>query len=497
MTFEIGKTYNGYEILDVLKMSKTQVDYRVRNLQERRLEVLTVLPGNLQGDQERMERFLREMKVHARLNHPNIVGFYSAMELERQAVMTTELVEGVTLRERLEAGPLGCTEAVAYFRQVLAALACAHGQKIVHRDITPASIVITPEGVVKLSGFGLAKSPNSPQLTQLGAVVGSLKYISPEQIKGSGALDPRGDLYSVGVVLYEAITGKTPFESASQFELMLAHVSQIPKAPSALRTGIPEAMDRVVLKALAKDPAERYQTAQEFSAALDGMQAVASVPAPAVSEPAAVAAGATEPAPPPVKSEPAIEPAPAPAPVVAMPTAEQPVAGAPAVEQTVVATPSAEPVNLAVPATAQVAVAAPAPEPVIVAAPEAEPVVTAPVSAQAVVAAPTPEPVVVAAPLAEKAAANPPAPEAATIIAPAVEQAIVAAPAPEQVIAAAPAAELAVPAAPTPQQAPSAPPAMFQTVASDRLESASLMAIGLGAAGVTAAVVLAYVFLGK
>jgi serine/threonine protein kinase len=283
MTFEIGKTYSGYEILDVLKMSKTQVAYRVRNLLAQRLEVLTVLSGNLQGDQQELERFLREVKVHARLVHPNIAGFYNAMEVERQVVMTTELIEGTTLKDRLEGGPLGSAEAIGYIRQALAALACAHSHRIVHRDLTPDSIIVTPDGIVKLTGFALAKATNSPQLTQVGAVVGNLKYISPEQIKGTGTPDPRSDLYSMGVVLYEAITGKTPFDSASQFELMLAHVSQTAKAPSAVHPGIPEALDRVVLKALAKDPEERYQTADEFSAALLSAKAAMEAPAaPAV-----------------------------------------------------------------------------------------------------------------------------------------------------------------------------------------------------------------------
>jgi eukaryotic-like serine/threonine-protein kinase len=273
MGFEIGKTYSGYEFLDILKRSKNEIAYRVRNTLAQRIEVLRILSGGFQDDQEQMERFLREIKVHAKLIHPNIVTFYNALELERQVVMTTELVEGVTLAERLELGPMPPDDAIGFFSQALSALAYAHARQIVHRDITPEHMLITPEGILKLSHFGLAKSPTSPQLTQNGAVLGNLKYIPPEQVRGKGNLDPRSDLYSLGVALYEALVGKPPFESKSQFELMLAHVSEIPKPPSTVGAGVPAALDAPVLKALGKNPADRFQTADEFRQSLEAVRA--------------------------------------------------------------------------------------------------------------------------------------------------------------------------------------------------------------------------------
>jgi eukaryotic-like serine/threonine-protein kinase len=330
MSFEIGKTYSGYEFLDILKRSKTEIAYRVLNTPAQRIEVLRVLPRGIQDDQEQLERFLREIKVHAKLIHPNIVTFYNAMELERQVVMTTELAEGVTLAERLELGPLSPGEAVGFVSQALAALAYAHGHNIVHRDITPEHMLITAEGVLKLTHFGLAKSSSSPQLTQNGAVLGNLKYIPPEQVRGKGNLDPRSDLYSLGAVLYEALAGKPPFESKSQFELMLAHVSEVPKPPSTVNPNVPAAFDTPVLKALGKSPADRFQTANEFRQGLEAVtigikaasipekpaEVVAAVAVPAEIPPKAPAAPA--PAAEPAASVPAsvaVAPAPAPAPI--------------------------------------------------------------------------------------------------------------------------------------------------------------------------------------
>src|SRR5262249_34548081 len=149
--------------------------YKVRNKLANRFEAMKVLPGNSQNDQDRVERFLREIRVHAGLTHPNIVNFYNATELEDRLVMTSELVEGTTLAGRLELGPMPWREAVSAMNQVLSALAYAHERCIVHRDLTPSRIILTPEGAARLNGFSLAKLVADPHLTAMGAVVGSPK----------------------------------------------------------------------------------------------------------------------------------------------------------------------------------------------------------------------------------------------------------------------------------------------------------------------------------
>jgi serine/threonine protein kinase len=269
MGFEIGQTAGGYEFIDFLGSSKDDVAYKVRNTLSNRLEMLKVLPKKFQDDQERVSRFLREIKVHSRLIHPNIVSFYNATELDGHLVMTTELVEGTTLAERLQLGPLPWREAATFMSQALSALSYTHAHGIVHRDISPANMIVTPDGTVRLTGFNLAKGTIDPHLTQLGAVVGSLHYMSPEQVKGLATLDVRSDIYSVGAVLYQAATGQMPFESKSQFEVMLAHVNNAPKPPNEINPDLPAELSEAILKAMAKDPAQRFQTADEFRAALD------------------------------------------------------------------------------------------------------------------------------------------------------------------------------------------------------------------------------------
>jgi serine/threonine-protein kinase len=273
MSFELGKTYCGYEFLDVLKRSKTGSAYKVLNTFEQRPEVLQVLPRGAQDDPDDVARRLREMQAHARLVHPNILMFYSAMEIEKQAVMTTEFAEGITLAERLQSGPAPVPEAIGLVCQALAALSYAHGQNIVHQDITPENMLVASGGVLKLSPFSLARLATSPELAQGGAVLGDLKYLSPEQVKGKANLDGRSDLYSLGAVFYELLAGRPPFESKSQFDLMLAQVSEAPKAPSAWNRTIPKALDIVVLKLLAKQPPDRYQTANELLEVLEGIEA--------------------------------------------------------------------------------------------------------------------------------------------------------------------------------------------------------------------------------
>ena len=278
MQFEIGRTYEGFQFLDALGSSKKVLAYRVRNVLARRIELLRILP-EIGGDQERRERFLREIKVRARLVHPNIVMFYYAGEMEGRLIMTTELVEGPTLAERLEQGPMSWQEAAATMSQVLIALDWAHTNRIVHREVAPANILLTSEGIVKLGGFGLARGIADTRLTQAGAVLGEVKYIPPEQVKGIGELDGRSDIYSAGAVLYEAVTGSAPFRSKNQFDLMLAHVSTMPEHPSRLRPEIPAELDRIIMTALAKGPLQRFQRAEEFSAALDRLTGLHKTPA--------------------------------------------------------------------------------------------------------------------------------------------------------------------------------------------------------------------------
>jgi serine/threonine-protein kinase len=264
MTFQLGKTYGDYQFIDVLESSRFGVVYRVRNLAENRFEMLRELPASLREDPERVERFLREAKLRARLTHRNIVALYRTGVLEGQYMMTTEAVEGRTLAERLELGPMEASEAVETAIQALDALSCAHERGVMHREVTAGNLLITPEGAVKLTGFSIARGVQDPKLTQMGAAMGEVHYMSPEQVRGVSEPDARSDLYSMGVVLYEMLTGKRPFTSDSQFEIMSAHVNTPPAPPSRLNPRIPAELDAVVLRALAKDPAGRFQSAAEF-----------------------------------------------------------------------------------------------------------------------------------------------------------------------------------------------------------------------------------------
>jgi serine/threonine-protein kinase len=287
MRFQVGQKAGDYEFLALVEATHTGVSYRVQNLLADREELLKVLPADLQEDQERVERFLREAKIHARLHHPHIAAFYTATRVDGRLVMTSELVEGTSLEQRISSGSLSVEEARKYFDQALSALSYAHGEGVVHRDIKPGHLIITSEDNVKITGFGLAKKATDAQLTQPGIVMGSVHYMSPEQVKGSTELDRRSDIYSLGVVLYEAVTGRKPFDSKSQFEVFVAHVKQEPAPPSSLRAEIPPALDQIILTAMAKQPGSRFQTAAEFRHSLGKLGGALGDPAAATAHAAA------------------------------------------------------------------------------------------------------------------------------------------------------------------------------------------------------------------
>lgn len=264
MPFQVGSVVDGYEFIDIVDSSRSGVAYKVRNLKQDRIELLRVLSKALQDDPEHFERFLRESRVHSRLLHPNIVTFFGAFMLAGEPVMTTEYVDGVTLAARMEAGPTAFPIAIEYVSQVLAALRCAHELEIVHRSVTPENIIITAGGRLKLTGFTYARSAADPRLTKVGVSLGDVHYMSPEQVRGLPNIDQRSDLYSCGLVLYQLLTGQRAFESMSQFEVMAAQVNMPPRRPSRICQRLPLGSDSVVLKALAKDAGQRYQTATEF-----------------------------------------------------------------------------------------------------------------------------------------------------------------------------------------------------------------------------------------
>jgi len=268
MAFQLGQRAGQYEFIDIVDSNPNRVAFRVRNLANNRFELLRVLGAAVQGDEERTKRFYREASVHARLVHPNIVTFYRATTLDGQFVIMTELAEGVTLAERLELGPLPLPVAISFFDQVLSALSCAHQHGIVHRNVSPASIIVTPDSSIKLAGFTYARGSIDPQLTQVGFTVGDVHYLSPEQVRGAPILDPRCDIYAAGIVLYESITGRKPFDGKSQFEVLTAQVLVVPPPPSQLEPSLTSEWDTLVMKALAKEPSKRHQSAAEFRAAL-------------------------------------------------------------------------------------------------------------------------------------------------------------------------------------------------------------------------------------
>jgi eukaryotic-like serine/threonine-protein kinase len=220
------------------------------------------------NDEQFVERFRREAKNAAGLSHPNVVSVYDRGEAEGTYYIAMEYVEGRTLKDLiLSRGPSPVPIAIDYTRQILQALRFAHRGGLVHRDIKPHNVIVDSEGRVKVADFGIARAGTS-QMTEAGSIIGTAQYLSPEQARGA-PVDQTSDLYSVGIVLYELLTGTVPFNGETPVEIAMKHLSQTPEPPSAHRADIPEDLDYVVLRALAKDPSERYASAEEMSADLD------------------------------------------------------------------------------------------------------------------------------------------------------------------------------------------------------------------------------------
>jgi eukaryotic-like serine/threonine-protein kinase len=277
--YSVGQKLGDYEILGILGAGGMGKVYKVRNTISDRVEAMKILLPDLAGQKDLADRFLREIKVLASLNHPNIAALRTALTLDNQLVMIMEFVDGVTLSSRLHQGAIPPALAIKYIDQVLDALSYAHKQNIIHRDIKPANMMLTPDGTVKLMDFGIARSASDRSLTMTGTTLGSLNYMPPEQVKGDPA-DNRSDLYSLGVSLYEMVTGQLPFQAESNYAMMAAHLQEVPKPPIVLRPGIPQPLNQIIVMALAKDPGQRFQSADAFRGALKSVpvQGVATQP---------------------------------------------------------------------------------------------------------------------------------------------------------------------------------------------------------------------------
>ena len=281
---------NRYQLLGTLGHGGMAEVYEGQDVRLGRKVAIKVLRPDLARDPSFQARFRREAQAAASLNHPNIVAVYdtgedlmnTGSETVQLPYMVMEFVDGMTLRQLLTSGRRLLPErALEITSGILSALDYSHRHGIVHRDIKPGNVMLTRNGEVKVMDFGIARAMADAQatMTSASAVMGTAQYLSPEQAQGQ-VVDARSDLYSTGVVLYELLTGRPPFAGDSPVSIAYQHVQETPVPPSAVDPGVPSAVDPVVLRALAKNPAERYQTAAEFRD--DVQRAIAGIPVSAV-----------------------------------------------------------------------------------------------------------------------------------------------------------------------------------------------------------------------
>jgi TolB-like protein/tRNA A-37 threonylcarbamoyl transferase component Bud32/Flp pilus assembly protein TadD len=254
----IGETISHYEILEELGRGGMGVVYKARDTKLNRTVALKFLSPNVLGTGEDKARFLHEAQAAAALNHPNICTIHEIEESDGQSFIAMECVEGECLRDMIRSGPLRLEEAVDIAVQVASGMQEAHEKKIVHRDIKSANIMITRKGRAKIMDFGLAKAGGQTVLTRTDTTLGTYAYMSPEQARGEN-VDPRTDIWSLGVVLYEMITGRRPFRGDYEQAVVYSIINEEPEPPTALRSGVPMELERIVIKCLRKEANQRYQ----------------------------------------------------------------------------------------------------------------------------------------------------------------------------------------------------------------------------------------------
>lgn len=256
---------NRYEIIEKVGNGGMATVYKATDLVLKRYVAVKVLRDEFTTDEEFIKRFETEAQSAARLVHPNIVSIFDVGVDNGIYYIVMELIKGKTLKEIIveERGPLPWKWSVNVAIQIASALEMAHKNNIIHRDIKPHNIIITEDGIAKVTDFGIAKAVSNSTITAFGTTIGSVHYFSPEHARG-GYTDAKSDLYSLGVVMYEMVTGKVPFDADTPVSVALKHMQEEPVPPIEMNPHLPEAVNKIILKALKKDPMYRYQTATEL-----------------------------------------------------------------------------------------------------------------------------------------------------------------------------------------------------------------------------------------
>ncbi|MGH4140611.1 Stk1 family PASTA domain-containing Ser/Thr kinase [Clostridium sp.] len=266
----IGKLLlNRYELLEKIGEGGMGTVYKAKCHLLNRFVAVKILKAELNDDEEFVGRFKKEATSIARLSHPNIVNVHDASEEEHINFIVMEYIDGKTLKSVIkENGRLSSVETVDIAFQVAKALECAHKNKIIHRDIKPDNIMIMEDNMVKVMDFGIAKVDDSKTATNANGIMGTVRYLSPEQAKGNIA-DCRTDIYSLGIVMYEMVTGKVPYNAESAISIAMMHIQEPVIPPKEIISDIPENINAVIVKCMEKEPNKRYQTAREVADVLE------------------------------------------------------------------------------------------------------------------------------------------------------------------------------------------------------------------------------------
>ena len=261
----IGKKIEGrYLISELVGVGGMANVYKATDVADGKQVAVKILREEFYENEEFLRRFKNESKAIAMLSHPNIIKVYDVCFTRSIRCIVMEYVDGITLKEYMEEQkPLGWKETLHFVLQILNALAHAHSRGIVHRDIKPQNVMLLPDASIKITDFGIARFARSESRTITDRAIGSVHYISPEQARGEHT-DQRADIYSVGVMLYEMLTGQLPFDADSPVSVALKQIEVKAKSPRSLNPQVPEGLEQITMRAMEKDPEDRYQSAEEM-----------------------------------------------------------------------------------------------------------------------------------------------------------------------------------------------------------------------------------------